>query len=211
MQRRVTGTLRVILVCDRRAEESHDAVAGVLIDRAFEPVNAVGEDREEAIHDFVPFLGIDLLRQVHRSLHISKEHRDLLPLAFESGTSGEDLLGEVFRRVGAGVGGAACRCASDRGRTLVAELGYGAKLRTAACTLASERSRTFFAELGAISVLMAAPGALHPASSFATCSARIGAPISRNSRCASRSSPWQAASLPFNRASSARSTRRKGS
>jgi hypothetical protein len=39
-----------------------------------------------------------------------------------------------------------------------------------------------------IPVLMAAPGALHPASSFATSSVRIGAPISRNRRCASRSS-----------------------
>ena len=34
-------------------------------------------------------------------------------------------------------------------------------------------------------------GAGHKPSSFATCSARIGAPISRNRRCASRSSRWR--------------------
>src|SRR5206468_8465062 len=44
--------------------------------------------------------------------------------------------------------------------------------------------------------------ALEP-SSFATSAARMGAPISRKSRCASRSSRRRAVSSPFSRASSA--------
>ena len=44
----------------------------------------------------------------------------------------------------------------------------------------------------------------HAASSRATCSARTVAPISVNSRCASESSRWRAASSPARRASSAR-------
>ena len=40
VQRRVAGALRVVLVRDRGAEERHDAVAGVLVDRALEAVNA---------------------------------------------------------------------------------------------------------------------------------------------------------------------------
>jgi hypothetical protein len=39
VQRRVTGTLRMILVRDRRAEQRHDPVAGVLVDRALEAMN----------------------------------------------------------------------------------------------------------------------------------------------------------------------------
>ena len=46
-------------------------------------MNAPGEDREEAIHDFVPLFGVHLLGQVHRALHVRKEHRDLLALTLE--------------------------------------------------------------------------------------------------------------------------------
>jgi hypothetical protein len=46
---RVPGALRVVLVGDWRAEQRHDAVAGVLVHRPFEAVHAVGEDLEEAI------------------------------------------------------------------------------------------------------------------------------------------------------------------
>jgi hypothetical protein len=53
--------LRVILVSDRRAEEGHDSVAGVLVDRPLEAVNAIREDMEEAVEDLVPLFGIDLL------------------------------------------------------------------------------------------------------------------------------------------------------
>ena len=90
MQRRVAGALRVVLVRDRRAEQRHDAVAGVLVDRALEAVHAVGEDREEALQDPVPLLGVELLGQLHRALHVGEQHRDLLALAFEraSATAG---------------------------------------------------------------------------------------------------------------------------
>ncbi len=68
-----------------------------------EAVNAVGEDREEPIHDLVPLLGIYLLGELHRPLHVGEEDGYLLPFAFESAARGEDLLGEVFRGVTAGV------------------------------------------------------------------------------------------------------------
>jgi hypothetical protein len=61
VQRRVARPLRVVLVRDRRAEERHDAVARVLVDRPLEAVHAVGQDLEKAIEDRVPLLGIDLL------------------------------------------------------------------------------------------------------------------------------------------------------
>jgi hypothetical protein len=43
------------------------------------------EDREEAIHDLVPLLGIYLLGDIHRALHVGEKYRHLFALAFERG------------------------------------------------------------------------------------------------------------------------------
>jgi hypothetical protein len=39
--------------------------------------------------------------QLHRPLHVGEEHGHLLALAFEGGARGQNLLGEVLRRIGA--------------------------------------------------------------------------------------------------------------
>jgi hypothetical protein len=67
----MAGPLRVILMSDRSSEQRHDAVAGELVDRAFEAVHALGQDRKEAIHDLVPFLGVDLLGEIPRALDVA--------------------------------------------------------------------------------------------------------------------------------------------
>jgi len=38
-------------------EQRHDAIAGELVDRALEPVHAVGHDLEEILDDPEPLLG----------------------------------------------------------------------------------------------------------------------------------------------------------
>src|SRR5205823_14765288 len=96
-------SLRMILMRDRRAKKGHDAVAGVLVDRAFEAVHALSEELEEAVHDLVPLFGIDLRGEIHGALHVREEDRHLLALPFEGAAGGEDLLGEVLRRIGEGV------------------------------------------------------------------------------------------------------------
>ena len=78
---RVARPLGMVLVGDRRTEERHDPIARVLVDRALEPMYSVGQDPEEAIEDGVPDLGIQPLGQLHRALHVRKQHRDLLALA----------------------------------------------------------------------------------------------------------------------------------
>jgi hypothetical protein len=103
MEGGVAGSLRVVLVRDRRTEESHYTVASILINRPLEAVNAVGKDPEETVKDTVPLLGIDLLGEIHRAFHVCEEHGYLLALAFEGATRSQDLLGEVLRGVGAGV------------------------------------------------------------------------------------------------------------
>ena len=104
MQRRVAGAPGVVLVGDRRPEQGHDPVAGELVDRALEAVDALAEDREEAVHDPPPLLGVALLGELHRAHHVGEQHRHLLALALEGGAAGTDLLGEVLRGVGARVG-----------------------------------------------------------------------------------------------------------
>src|SRR6266705_7133588 len=101
MERRPAGALRVVLVRDRRPEEGHDPVARVLVHRSLEAVHAVGEDGEEAVEDPVPRLGVHLLGELHRALHVGEEDGHLLALALEGGARGEDLLGEMTGGVGA--------------------------------------------------------------------------------------------------------------
>src|SRR5262249_31418301 len=61
----VAGSPGMVLKRDGRSEKGHDAFAGVLIHCPFKAVNSLGEDREEAIHDPVPVLGVDRLREIH--------------------------------------------------------------------------------------------------------------------------------------------------
>jgi hypothetical protein len=128
-QRRVAGALRVIFVRDRCAEERHDAVAGELVHRAFEPMHAVGEDGNEALHDVMPFLRIELLGELHRALHVGEQHGHLLALALEGAARGEDLVDQVRRRVRAQPGRLAARSGrAHRPPAREAEIGAVGKL-----------------------------------------------------------------------------------
>jgi hypothetical protein len=93
LQRRVACAVGVILVGDGRAEERHDAVAGVLIDRALEAVDTVRQDREEAVENRVPGLGVDALCEIHGALEVHEQHGHELALALERALGGEDLVG----------------------------------------------------------------------------------------------------------------------
>ena len=99
-KRSVTGPLRMILVGDGRTEQRHDAVTGVLVYGTFEAVDPLRQDLEEAVHHVVPLLGINLIRKIHRTLHVHKEDGYLLSFPFECGLGLEDLVGEVLGGVG---------------------------------------------------------------------------------------------------------------
>ena len=68
----------------------------VLVDRPLEAVHTVAEDLEETVEDPVPVLGIELLGQLGRPLHVREEHRHLLALALEGGLRLKDLVGQVL-------------------------------------------------------------------------------------------------------------------
>jgi hypothetical protein len=77
------GPPGVILVGDRGAEERHDAVAGELVHRSLEPVDAVAEDLEVALHEPAPVLGVQALGQFHGADEVGEEHGHVLALTLD--------------------------------------------------------------------------------------------------------------------------------
>ena len=50
----------MILMRDRCAKQGHDAIAGVLVDRALEAMDSLGQQREIAVQNLMPALGVEL-------------------------------------------------------------------------------------------------------------------------------------------------------
>ena len=80
---REAGPRGVVLVRDRRPEQRHDPVARELVHGALEAPDALGEQREEALHDLTPLLGVGLLGHVHRAHDVGEQDGHLLALAVE--------------------------------------------------------------------------------------------------------------------------------
>src|SRR5262245_10462508 len=154
---RVAGSPGVIFVRDGGPEQRHDSVAGVLVHCALEAVDAVGQNCEEPIHDLVPFLGIDLLGEVHRALYVSEEGGDLLPLTLERASRREDLLGEMLRGIGARIRRRSwLRGRSERLPALTAELDRRSVFEAAARALELQRRSALATKFYAARVFEAA-------------------------------------------------------
>ena len=96
-QHREARPARMLLVGERGAKDGHQTIAGELVDRTLEPVDRAGGDRQEAIEDGTPALGLERARQLHRADDVGEEHRHLLALALDPGALGADPLGERIR------------------------------------------------------------------------------------------------------------------
>jgi hypothetical protein len=94
----------MVLVSDGSAEESHDAVAHDLVDRALIAVDRLHHSLDDRVEDLPGFLGITISQELHGALEIGEEDRDLLALALQRGLGGENLVGEVLGGVGLGGG-----------------------------------------------------------------------------------------------------------
>jgi hypothetical protein len=101
----VAGADGMVLVGERRPEESHDPVAHDLVYRAFVAVDGLHHALEDGVQELAGLLWVAVGEQFHRALQVGEEDRDLLALAFEGCLRGEDPLGEVFGRVGVRGGG----------------------------------------------------------------------------------------------------------
>jgi hypothetical protein len=89
----------VVFAGEGRAEERHDSVAHDLIHRALVAVDRLHNPLQDGVEELPSLLGVAVGEQLHRALQIGEEDRDLLPLAFQGGLGGEDLLGEVLGSV----------------------------------------------------------------------------------------------------------------
>ena len=98
-ERGVARPHRVIFMGQRRAEERHDPVAHHLVDGALVAVDGLHHQREDGIENLARLFGIAVGEQLHGALEVGEENGDLLALALEGGLGGQDLLGEVLRRV----------------------------------------------------------------------------------------------------------------
>jgi hypothetical protein len=151
-----------------RPEQRHDAVAHNLVHRPLVAVHGLHHPLEHWIEEFLGLLRIAVAEQLHRALEIGEEHRDLLALAFQCGLRVQDAFGQVPRRVRLGRGEAqgrgVCRrrARSCRMSTLRAELGRRGKLRPAADARPRQGCRALLAELRTGTVIVLAPGTLHP-------------------------------------------------
>ncbi len=91
--------LRVVLVCDRRAEEREDRVAHQAGERSFVAVDRGDQPFEGAVHDLRPDLGIQRLRHRRGALDVAEQHGDDAALALHRATGSGCLeLGEQFPR-----------------------------------------------------------------------------------------------------------------
>jgi hypothetical protein len=57
---------------------------------------------QHGIKEVPGFLRITIGQQCHGALHVGKQHRDLLPFAFQRTAGGEDFLREIRRGVAEG-------------------------------------------------------------------------------------------------------------
>jgi hypothetical protein len=97
---RVTRPHRVIFVGERRAEQRHDPVAHHLVHRALVAVHGLHHPLEHGVEELSRVLWITVGEQLHRALEVGEEDGDLLTLALERALRGQNLLGEMPRRVG---------------------------------------------------------------------------------------------------------------
>jgi hypothetical protein len=99
-QGRVHGQAWTVFMRDGSAEQGHDPVAGVLVDRALEPVHLRRDPLEAMVHDLVHLFRVELLGHGREASDVGKEDGDLAQLPFQCAAGGKDLLGQVPWRVG---------------------------------------------------------------------------------------------------------------
>ena len=101
-QCRIAGAHRVILKSNRSAEQSHDAIAHELIDRALIAVNGLHHPLKYRVKKLARFFRVAIGQQLHRALQIGEQDSHLLALAFEGVLRCQDAPRQMLRRVKVG-------------------------------------------------------------------------------------------------------------
>src|SRR5215813_2107276 len=159
-ERRVTSPDRMVLVGERRSEESHDPVAHHLAHRALKTVHGLHHELQDRIEYQAGLLGIAASEELHGIFEIGEEHCDLFVLALECGPAREDALRKMPGRVRVGRNRLRYRRAQRR-PALVAESMIGRVGGVTGGTQELESSAASAAELRAGEVVVFTSGTAH--------------------------------------------------
>ena len=83
-QRRMKCPLRMVLMRDRRAEQSEDAVAGRLRNVAAVAMHRLHHKLQHRVDDRARLLGIEIAHQLRRALDVGEQRGDRLALALRT-------------------------------------------------------------------------------------------------------------------------------
>lgn len=96
----MTRSHRMILMCKRRTEDCHNAVAHNLIYCALVTVYGFHHSLNYRTEKFARVFRITIREELHGLLYVGKQHGDLLALAFERTFRPKNLFGEMLWSVG---------------------------------------------------------------------------------------------------------------
>ena len=96
----VDGAERVVLQRDGGAEERHQPIAEELVHRALVAMDRLGHEPQDAVHDLVHRLRLELGGQPRGIDQVAEHDADLFPLPLHRPPRGQDPIDEVLRRVG---------------------------------------------------------------------------------------------------------------
>ena len=100
-QGRIAGPHGMIFMGNRRPEQGHNPIAHDLIHGAFIAMHGSHHALQHRVDELPGLLRVTVGQdEFQRPLQVRKEHRDLLALAFQGTTGGEDFLREIGGRVG---------------------------------------------------------------------------------------------------------------
>ena len=95
----IAGPHGMVLVSDGGPEQRHDPVAHHLVHGPLVEVDGLHHALEDRVEELTRLLGIAVGQELHRALEVCKQDGHLLALTFQRASRGEDLLGQVLRRV----------------------------------------------------------------------------------------------------------------
>ena len=99
-QRRIAGAHGMIFMGEWRPKQGHDAIPHDLVHRPLIAVHRGHHALQHRIEELARLFRIAVRQQFHRALEVGKQHGDLLAFTFQRAAGGQDLLGEVWWRVG---------------------------------------------------------------------------------------------------------------
>ena len=106
----------MVLMRQWRPKERHDAIAHHLVDGALIAMDGRHQAFQHRVQELSGLLRITIGQQLHGAFEVRKQHGDLLALAFQRTTGGENFFCQIGRSIGEG---SRCGCwgrCSSRGR-----------------------------------------------------------------------------------------------